>query len=554
MFSLEQKKGLPNGISDFKLLREENYYYIDKTNLIEELQQEIGKTILFTRPRRFGKTLNMSMLQYFWDIHNAEANRKLFQGLYIESSPYFSEQGKYPVIYLSFKDLKSKSWKDCLEDIKLFIQNLFYQYRHILPKLDSFANARFSKCIKGDSNLAELKFSLKFLTELLSFHYQTKVVLLIDEYDTPIISAYEHGYYEEAISFFRTFYSAALKDNEYLQMGIMTGILRVAKEGIFSGLNNLVVYSILDEKYSSYFGLTEEEVEEALKYYHMEYNLQEVKEWYDGYRFGNTEIYNPWSIINYISNRKLDAYWINTSSNGMIHQVLEMAERTGSSIFQKLEMLFQQKTIIQRINKGSDFHDLVNMDEIWQLFLHSGYLTINDNEKDNMYELRIPNKEVYSFFQESFIQKFLGNYTTFHSLLRSLEKGDVKELEQTLEEILLSSVSYFDLSKESEKFYHVFMIGLVANFQERYYIKSNRESGEGRYDLALEPRDRRKTGLLLEFKVANSEEELDKKAKEALLQIQEKRYDTEMQERGIQEIVKLGIAFCGKRVKVITKE
>ncbi|KDE69560.1 AAA family ATPase [Fusobacterium necrophorum] len=553
MFSLKETKGLPNGISNFKVLREKNYYYVDKTAFIEELQQEIGKTILFTRPRRFGKTLNMSMLQYFWDIQNTEENRKLFRDLEIENSPYMAEQGKYPVIYLSFKDLKSKSWEDCLEDIKLFIQSLFYQYRHILPKLDSFAEARFSKCIHGDSNLAELKFSLKFLTELLSSHYQIKVVLLIDEYDTPIISAYENGYYEEAISFFRTFYSAALKDNEYLQIGIMTGILRVAKEGIFSGLNNLTVYSILDEKYSSYFGLTEEEVEQALKYYHMEYNTQEVKEWYNGYQFGNTEIYNPWSIINYISNQKLDAYWINTSSNGMINQILEMAGRAGSSVFQKLEILFQQKTITQRINKGSDFHDLVNMDEVWQLFLHSGYLTVDDKEQENMYELRIPNKEVHSFFQESFIQKFLGNYTTFHSLIRSLENGKVEELEQALGEILLSSVSHFDLSKESEKFYHVFIIGLVAILQERYYIKSNRESGEGRYDLSLEPRDRRKVGLLLEFKVANSEGELDKKAKEALEQIESKKYATEMKERDILNILGLGIAFYGKKVKIARK-
>ncbi|KDE64280.1 9-O-acetyl-N-acetylneuraminate esterase [Fusobacterium necrophorum DJ-1] len=550
---MKETKGLPNGISNFKVLREKNYYYVDKTAFIEELQQEIGKTILFTRPRRFGKTLNMSMLQYFWDIQNTEENRKLFRDLEIENSPYMAEQGKYPVIYLSFKDLKSKSWEDCLEDIKLFIQSLFYQYRHILPKLDSFAEARFSKCIHGDSNLAELKFSLKFLTELLSSHYQIKVVLLIDEYDTPIISAYENGYYEEAISFFRTFYSAALKDNEYLQIGIMTGILRVAKEGIFSGLNNLTVYSILDEKYSSYFGLTEEEVEQALKYYHMEYNTQEVKEWYNGYQFGNTEIYNPWSIINYISNQKLDAYWINTSSNGMINQILEMAGRAGSSVFQKLEILFQQKTITQRINKGSDFHDLVNMDEVWQLFLHSGYLTVDDKEQENMYELRIPNKEVHSFFQESFIQKFLGNYTTFHSLIRSLENGKVEELEQALGEILLSSVSHFDLSKESEKFYHVFIIGLVAILQERYYIKSNRESGEGRYDLSLEPRDRRKVGLLLEFKVANSEGELDKKAKEALEQIESKKYATEMKERDILNILGLGIAFYGKKVKIARK-
>ena len=388
---------------------------------------------------------------------------------------------------------------------------------------------------------------------MLKEHYQEKVIILIDEYDTPIVSAYEHGYYEEAITFFRNFYSSALKDNEYLHMGVMTGILRVAKEGIFSGLNNLAVYSVLDERYSSSFGLTKEEVESALNDYDLDYKMEEVKEWYDGYRFGSTEIYNPWSILNYISSQKLEAYWINTSSNGMINQVLERAGRTGSNIFQKLETLFQRKTIFQRINKSSDFHDLVNMDEIWQLFLHSGYLTIGEKEQDGMYELRIPNKEVYSFFQESFIQRFLGDYTTFHSLIRSLEEGNVKELEETLEEILVSSVSYFDLKKESEKFYHVFMIGLVASLQERYYIKSNRESGEGRYDLSLEPKDRRKTGLLLEFKVAKSEEELEKKAKEALEQVETKQYATEMKEREIVNILGLGIAFYRKKVKIVQK-
>ncbi|MDK4522114.1 ATP-binding protein [Fusobacterium necrophorum] len=552
MFSLEVKKGLPNGISDFKVLREANYYYVDKTKWIEELQQEIGKTILFTRPRRFGKTLNMSMLQYFWDIQNQEEHRKLFQGLEIEHSPYMAEQGKYPVIFITFKDIKERNWKDCFTQIKILVKNLYNSFEFVRSSLNPSELVEFDN-IWLRKEEGDYRNALKMLSFFLKKYYQTKVIILIDEYDTPIVSAYEHGYYEEAISFFRNFYSSALKDNEYLQMGVMTGILRVAKEGIFSGLNNLAVYSVLDERYSSYFGLTEEEVESALNDYDLDYKMEEVKEWYDGYRFGNTEIYNPWSILNYISSQKLEAYWINTSSNGMINQVLERAGRTGSNIFQKLETLFQRKTIVQRINKGSDFHDLVNMDEIWQLFLHSGYVTISKKEQDGMYELRIPNKEVYSFFQESFIQRFLGNYTTFHSLIRALEEGNVKELEETLEEILVSSVSYFDLKKESEKFYHVFMIGLVASLQERYYIKSNRESGEGRYDLSLEPKDRRKTGLLLEFKVAKSEEELEKKAKEALEQVETKQYSAEMKEREIVNILGLGIAFYGKKVKISQK-
>ncbi|AYZ74735.1 9-O-acetyl-N-acetylneuraminate esterase [Fusobacterium necrophorum] len=532
---------------------ESNCYYIDKTQWIEELLQDGAKVKLFTRPRRFGKTLNMSMLQYFWDISNKEENRKLFQGLKIERSPYMEEQGKYPVIYMTLKDMKYGTWKEILEEMRFLVSELFYSYQFLLKDLNEFDIPLFKNIIMKKANISELSNSLKLLSRILKNYYHKKVVILIDEYDTPIVSAYEHGYYEEAISFFRIFYSAALKDNSNLQLGVMTGILRVAKEGIFSGLNNLVVYSILDEKYSSSFGLTETEVEETLEYYQLEYNMEKVKEWYDGYLFGNTEIYNPWSILNYISNRKLEAYWINTSSNGIINQVLETAGRTGSNIFQKLEMLFQQKTIVQRINKASDFHDLVNMDEVWQLFLHSGYLTVSEKKQDSMYELCIPNKEVYTFFQESFIQKFLGNYTTFTSFIHFLEESKIEELEKSLEEILLSSVSYFDFHGEQEKFYHMFMIGLVASLQERYYIKSNRESGEGRYDISLEPKDRRKAGLLLELKVAKSEEELEKKAKEALEQIESKKYTAEMKEREISNILGLGISFYGKKVKIAQK-
>ncbi|MBR8734409.1 hypothetical protein IX329_002020 [Fusobacterium necrophorum] len=546
-------KLLPIGITDFKEIMESNCYYIDKTQWIEELLQDGAKVKLFTRPRRFGKTLNMSMLQYFWDISNKEENRKLFQGLKIERSPYMEEQGKYPVIYMTLKDMKYGTWKEILEEMRFLVSELFYSYQFLLKDLNEFDIPLFKNIIMKKANISELSNSLKLLSRILKNYYHKKVVILIDEYDTPIVSAYEHGYYEEAISFFRIFYSAALKDNSNLQLGVMTGILRVAKEGIFSGLNNLVVYSILDEKYSSSFGLTETEVEETLEYYQLEYNMEKVKEWYDGYLFGNTEIYNPWSILNYISNRKLEAYWINTSSNGIINQVLETAGRTGSNIFQKLEMLFQQKTIVQRINKASDFHDLVNMDEVWQLFLHSGYLTVSEKKQDSMYELCIPNKEVYTFFQESFIQKFLGNYTTFTSFIHFLEESKIEELEKSLEEILLSSVSYFDFHGEQEKFYHMFMIGLVASLQERYYIKSNRESGEGRYDISLEPKDRRKAGLLLELKVAKSEEELEKKAKEALEQIESKKYTAEMKEREISNILGLGIAFYGKKVKIAQK-
>ncbi|MDY6172260.1 MAG: AAA family ATPase [Fusobacterium necrophorum] len=552
MFSLE-KKGFPNGISDFKLLREEKYYYVDKTELIEELQREIGKTILFTRPRRFGKTLNISMLKYFWDISNKEENRKLFQGLEIESSPYIEEQGKYPVIYITLKDMKYGTWKEILEEMQFLVSELFYSYQFLLKDLNEFDIPLFKNIIMKKANISELSNSLKLLSRILKNYYQKKVVILIDEYDTPIVSAYEHGYYEEAIAFFQNFYSAALKDNEYLQIGIMTGILRVAKEGIFSGLNNLAVYSILDEKYSSYFGLTEKEVREALEYYELDYNIQEVKEWYDGYLFGNTEMYNPWSIISYMANKKIEAYWIGTSSNALINQMLEKARKEESDIFQKLESLFQGNSILQQIQKGSDFHDLVHVEEVWQLFLYSGYLTIEREQEQGFYQLRIPNKEVYSFFQESFIQKFLGNVTNFSALVIALMQKQWARFEELLQMVMMNSFSYFDITMEDEKIYHVFMIGLLSVLQGEYYIHSNKESGFGRYDISMEPKDSKKSGFILEFKIAKSEEELEKKAKEALEQIESKKYTTEMKEREISNILGLGIAFYGKKVKIAQK-
>ena len=546
---MEQTKGLPNGISDFKVLREKNYYYVDKTAFIEELQQEIGKTILFTRPRRFGKTLNMSMLQYFWDIQNTEENRKLFQGLEIENSSYMAEQGKYPVIYLSFKDMKADSFSTMLHSIQYSISILFNEFSFLAENLKNFDALQFKKLLLGEANIVELQNSIKFLSKILTQYYNTKTVILLDEYDTPIISAYENGYYEEAISFFRTFYSAALKDNEYLQIGIMTGILRVAKEGIFSGLNNLTVYSILDEKYSSYFGLTEEEVEQALKYYHMEYNIQEVKEWYDGYLFGNTEIYNPWSIINYILNQKLESYWINTSNNFLVYDLLEKA---NTNIFEELQKVFQGIEIQKTIENSFSFQDMANPQEIWQLLVYSGYLKTEKSLGNHRYDLKIPNQEIQSFFEKSFLNRFLGGVDIFHEMIMTFKKGKIEAFEKKLQDILLTRVSYHDIGQE-EKYYHNLVLGMILSMSKDYDIHSNLESGYGRYDISLEPRDRTQLGFILELKVAKSEEELEKKAREALLQIEEKRYYTKMKERNILNILGLGIAFYGKKVKIVQK-
>ena len=542
-------KILPIGITDFKEIIESNCYYMDKTQWIEELLQDGAKVKLFTRPRRFGKTLNMSMLQYFWDIEKKEENRKLFQGLYIETSPYFVEQGKYPVIYISLKDLKCGTWEEMLGEIQFFVSELFYSYQFLLKDLNEFDVPFFKNIIMKKANLSELSNSLKLLSRILKEYYQQKVVILIDEYDTPIVSAYEQGYYEKAISFFRNFYSAALKDNVNLQLGVMTGILRVAKEGIFSGLNNLAVYSILEEKYSSSFGLTETEVEKALEYYQLKHNLREVKEWYDGYLFGKTEIYNPWSILNYISNQKLEAYWVNTSNNFLIYDLLEKSNR---NLFEELEIVFQGKEIQKTLEYSFSFQDMKNPQEIWQLLVHSGYLKIEKELGNHRYALKIPNQEIYSFFERSFLNRFLGGADYFHDMILALKKGDVKLFEKRLQEILQSNVSYYDVGKE-EKYYHNLVLGMILSLSKEYEIHSNVESGYGRYDISIEPKDKRKTGFILEFKVAKSEEELEKKAKEALEQIEIKKYDTEMRKRGIFNILKLGFAFCGKKVKIIAE-
>lgn len=522
---------------------------MDKTQWIEELLQDGAKVKLFTRPRRFGKTLNLSMLQYFWDIRNAEENRKLFQGLYIEISPYFVEQGKYPVIYISLKDLKYGTWKEMLVEIQFLISELFYSYQFLLKDLNEFDVPFFKNIIMKNANISELSNSLKLLSRMLQDYYQQKVVILMDEYDTPIVSAYEHGYYEEAVSFFRNFYSAALKDNNNLQRGVMTGILRVAKEGIFSGLNNLVVYGILDEKYGSSFGLTETEVEKALEYYQLGDNMEKVKEWYDGYLFGKTEIYNPWSIINYISNQKLEAYWINTSNNFLVYDLLEKA---NISIFEELQEVFQGREIEKTIDNSFSFQDMTNPQEIWQLLVYSGYLKTEKYLGDHRYALRIPNQEIQSFFKKSFLHRFLGGVDHFQAMMSALKQGNIRIFEKKLQDIPLSNVSYHDVGQE-EKYYHNLVLGMILSLSKEYEIHSNMESGYGRYDIALEPRDKTKAGFLLECKLAKSEEELEKKAQEALQQIEEKKYEVVLKERGISKIVSLGLAFYEKKVKILSK-
>ena len=400
-------KKIPIGIDDFKKIRENNYYYIDKTNFIEEIGKNVGKTLLFTRPRRFGKTLNMSMLKYFFDIKNKEENKKLFQNLYIEKSDFFEEQGAYPVVYISLKGIKADTWESSFFLIKSLISSIYNEFEYIREKLNESQLESFNKIwLKKDDG--EYRNALKNLTSFLYEYYKKEVILLIDEYDSPLINAYEHGYYDEAIVFFQVFYGEALKTNPYLRMGIMTGIIRVIKAGIFSDLNNLKVYSILEKEYSDFYGFTQEEVEKALKNFNIEYELPEVKAWYDGYRFGNSDVYNPWSILNFIQSEELRPYWIETSGNFLINDILK---NVSTETIEILENLFNGINIEENINGNSDLSVLMREDEIWELLLFSGYLTIDEKigeSYEDIYTLRLPNREVKEFFRKKFIDVNFG--------------------------------------------------------------------------------------------------------------------------------------------------
>ena len=538
------KKRLPIGMSDFKRIIEENYYYVDKTGLISSILKDGANVNLFTRPRRFGKTLNMSMIRYFFDFENREENKRLFDNLNISETEYASEQGKYPVIFVSFKNIEEDEWEDCYFEIKNLINKLYNDFEFIRKNLNQSELIEFDKIWLKQKG-ADWKNSLKNLTKYLYDYYgKKKVVVLIDEYDTPIIQSYQAGYYKKAISFFKRFYGEALKDNEYLQFGIMTGILRIAKEGIFSGLNNLKVNTIFGEKYSEFFGLTENEVIKAVKYYELEYELEEVKKWYNGYQFGDTEIYNPWSIINFLSARQLRPYWISVSGNKLID---EMLDEGNKEIFDDLEKLFNKEKIYKEINDYSEF--TFDTDDIWQLFLYAGYLTIGGEKVDNEYPIRIPNNEILEFFKNRFIARFIRKTQKFTNIIKDLKKGKIEEFAKGLQDEILSSLSYFDTDKD-EKYYKVFLIGIFIVLGNDYIRLSERETGYGRADLVLEPKNKENPAYIFEFKVAGNEEEMDNYAKEGFRQIREKEYDVELKNRGVKEIIHIGIGFYRKKLKM----
>lgn len=535
------------GVSDFRNIIANNCFYVDKTKFIEELVNDMTAVHLITRPRRFGKTLNLSMLKYFYDIEGNTENRKLFDGLYISNFLAMSEQGKYPVIFLSFKDVKADSSLEMMENIAILMKNLYDKFEYIREKLNQSNLMEFDEIwLKKDN--ANLRGALLNLCSYLKEYYNQDVILLIDEYDTPMVSAYEHGYYDEIKMFFTTLYGSALKENPALKKAVLTGIMRISKENIFSGLNNVKVNSILEDDFAEYFGITEKEVEKSLIEYGLEERLPEVQKWYNGYIFGGVRVYNPFSITNFLDRKKIMPYWVNTSSNTLINKVLKEA---SSSIFEELSKLFQRETINKTIDVYSNFNELKNTEQIWYLLTNAGYLTPVEEIDFGKYSIRIPNEEVHYFFERDFIRNFLGSVDNFDRTLSYLLEGDFDNFTYELENIMLNSVSCFDFNSNSkESHYHVFILGMLLGLRRRYYIHSNREGGRGRYDLVVEPMDKSKNGLVIEFKVAKEKEELEKASEEALAQIEEKRYYEGLRDRGVERIILVGISFYQRDFKL----
>ncbi|WP_339120099.1 AAA family ATPase [Fusobacterium nucleatum] len=538
------------GLSDFKELIEEDFYYFDKTKFIDEIVKDGAKVKLFARPRRFGKTLNMSMLKYFFDIKKADENKKLFKNLYIEKTDSFKEQGQYPVVFLSLKDLKAITWEEMERKIIITLSDFFSEYEYLLNELTGVSFENLKNIIYKKSTIDDLTTTLKFLTKILYEKYNKKVVVLIDEYDSPLVSAYINGYYERAKNFFKTFYSTVLKDNSYLQMGVLTGIIRVIKAGIFSDLNNLSTYTILSDVYTDSYGLTEEEVEKSLKDYGIEAEISKVKDWYDGYKFGDSEVYNPWSIINFLRFKELRAYWVDTSGNDLINDVLK---KMTKDTVKALERLFDGEGLRQNISGTSDLSKLLDENELWELLLFSGYLTIEEKVDQKNYILRLPNKEVKELFKDSFLEKYFGRGNKLSDLMEALTENRIEDYEESLQEILLTSVSYNDTKKGNEAFYHGLIMGMGLYLEGEYITKSNIESGLGRYDFLIEPKNKSKRAFIMEFKSTDSVEKLEEVSKEALKQIEDKKYDISLKQNGIKEITYIGIAFCGKEIKISFK-
>lgn len=541
-------KLIPTGIESFKTMIDKNAYYIDKTNLIGEVLKE--QVVLYTRPRRFGKTLNMSMLYYFFSNKEQE-NAYLFNGLNIsKNGEALKHQNKYPVILISLKEMKNDTFEEQINTFKDIVKNIVLQNKELL---DSSYVDESDQMILQDfkflkSSFNQLKYSLKTISRCLHNHYHQQVIILIDEYDVPLQAAYQHNYYDEMVEFLRSVFSSSLKTNDALEKGIMTGCLRISKESIFTGLNNFTSYSILNNIGNEYFGFTEKEVLQLLKDYQLSSYTSEVKEWYDGYLFGNIEIYNPWSTLMYVKNKIQDqsfrpiSFWANTSGNDL---VVNYIQNGSDELHEEFEQLIQGKSLTKYIKPELTYREMDNINNIYSFLLLTGYLKIKEDLGENQYKLIIPNKEVYEIYKQTFMSYF-EDYTFVRKedLYQSLVKGEVDQANEILGDILSRSISYFD---NEESFYHGFLVGLFSGKK----IKSNREAMHGRFDLCILPKQIFQTALVLECKHSKSVKDLIKDASEGAQQIIENKYEEEIINDGYLHVKGYGISFYKKYCYVV---
>lgn len=544
-------KLLPTGIENFKTMIDKSAYYVDKTKFIEDVLSE--QVVLYTRPRRFGKTLNMSMLYYFFSIKEKE-NAYLFDGLNIsKNKDALKVQNKYPTIFISLKEMKSLTFDAQISSFSNVIYELLEKNLEILSsdQLSDTTKDILNKLHNRSSSAEDLKISLRVITNALYTYYQQKVIVLIDEYDVPLQAAYQNNYYEEMVEFLRSVFSSALKTNDALEKGVMTGCLRISKESIFTGLNNFTAYSVLNNISSESFGFTELEVKQLLKAYNLSEKMDEVKEWYDGYQFGNKEIYNPWSTLMYVKNITQDvsfkpiSFWANTSGNDLVVKYIQNGDK---KLRKEFDVLMSGQSLIKYIKPELTYREMDNINNIYSFLLLTGYLKVIKDRGENQYELVIPNKEVYEIYKQSFMSYF-EDYTTSRKgeLYRELVDGDAKKVNLLLNDILLRSISYFD---NQESFYHGFLVGLLNDYE----VVSNRESGNGRFDVCVLPENILGTVVLIECKHSISEDDLIDDAKEGARQIVEKKYLEEHRFKKYENAVGYGISFYKKQCYVVKVE
>ena len=560
---------LPVGIDNFEKLRREKFYYVDKTKLIEQLLEQWGEVNLFTRPRRFGKTLNMSMLCQFFGIGT---DKTLFDGLYISKNKMLCEayMGRFPVVFISLKNVEGLTFAEAKYRFMEIIGREADKFRFLLSseKLTKSEKERYQALISMNNGQyimdeKNLSSSLRVLSELLCKHYDQKTIILIDEYDVPLDKAFQHGYYREMVALIRGIFGDALKTNDFLQFAVLTGCLRVSKESIFTGLNNFKVLSISDSRFDEQFGFTDEEVEALLKAYHAESHLTETKEWYDGYRFGNTDVYCPWDVINHVDrltgdpNAKPEAYWINTSGNGLVKRFIDKADKTTRD---EIERLIAGKSIEKFIRLELTYDEIDNsIDNLWSVLFTTGYLTQAGMTAAGAYKLVIPNKEVREVYklqiQEWFKRKIFNNAEQLKDFWNAFEKGEAQSVEKYLNKTLSNSISVFDTkahNEERENSYHMLLVGLLAG-EEDWLVRSNVEAGEGFADIIVEPEDPDE-GIVIELKYSKEISGMEQACEKALAQIKDRRYQEYLQNDGRNEILVYGIAFCKKRCKVVVEK